>query len=127
MRGIREFSCMDERAIIAEKEKMASILNAEKIEERVSVFKMMADTNRVKIIEILTNYPELCVNDIAQLIDATIATTSHHLIVLKNNGLITSKKEGKHVFYMLNTKYIIQLLSSVELLRKHCPYNKSAK
>jgi DNA-binding transcriptional ArsR family regulator len=38
---------------------------------------------------------------VAQIIDASVATASHHLRLLKNMGLARSRKQGKMVFYSL--------------------------
>ena len=51
------------------------------------IFKALADDTRIKIAHILTLEEELCVCDIAAIIDASTATTSHHLRLLRKMGL----------------------------------------
>ena len=65
------------------------------------IFKALGDDTRLKIIYALSR-EELCVCDVAQIIDATVAAASHHLRLLKNMGLAGSRKQGKMVFYSLN-------------------------
>ncbi|MBR7926669.1 helix-turn-helix transcriptional regulator [Aerococcaceae bacterium zg-ZUI334] len=91
------------------KSEMEKVLNSQALAKRVSFFKMFGDTNRMKIIELLLQYPQLCVNEISTLIGATIATTSHHLIALKKQGIIESVKEGKFVIYKLDTSLVNDL------------------
>lgn len=121
---MEELRCLKEREIKKEKKQIDHILNGEKLEHKAAIFKILGDLNRVKIVEVLTHYPQLCVNDIAQFIDASIATTSHHLITLRKHGIIRSVKEGKHVFYMLNTSYVKSLFETVKHLRMQCLENE---
>lgn len=65
------------------------------------IFKALGDDTRIRIIYALSK-EELCVCDVAQIIDATVAAASHHLRLLKNMGLAKSRKQGKMVFYSLN-------------------------
>jgi len=64
------------------------------------IFKALGDDTRLKIIYALS-LEELCVCDVSQIIDASVATASHHLRLLKNMGLARSRKQGKMVFYSL--------------------------
>jgi DNA-binding transcriptional ArsR family regulator len=64
------------------------------------LFKALGDETRIKIIYALAR-EELCVCDVAQIIDSSVATASHHLRLLKNMGLARSRKQGKMVFYSL--------------------------
>jgi DNA-binding transcriptional ArsR family regulator len=55
----------------------------------------------MKIAYILCQEEEVCVCDVANVIGSTMATTSHHLRLLRNMGFAKSRKEGKLVFYSL--------------------------
>ena len=54
---------------------------------------------------------KLCVSDLAKLLNATIATTSHHLQILKKNNLVQSERDGKQVFYYINNPRIIHFVN----------------
>ncbi|SFQ94808.1 cadmium-sensing regulator, CadC [Desulfoscipio geothermicus DSM 3669] len=75
------------------------------------LFKALADETRIKIIYALSR-EELCVCDVAQIIDATVAAASHHLRLLKNLGLARSRKQGKMVFYSLNDDCIETIIDA---------------
>lgn len=60
----------------------------------VQMFKALSDPNRVKIAYFL-QHQELCVCDIADLLDVSVATASHHLRQLKALHIAKSRKEGK--------------------------------
>lgn len=74
------------------------------------IFKALADPTRLKIAYALTLTEELCVNDVAHIIDSTTATASHHLRLLKNMNLARYRKEGKVVFYALDDDHVRQLV-----------------
>jgi DNA-binding transcriptional ArsR family regulator len=75
------------------------------------LFKALADETRIKIVYALSR-EELCVCDVAQIIDATVAAASHHLRLLKNLGLARSRKQGKMVFYSLNDDCIETIIDA---------------
>ena len=78
--------------------------------EVAKVFKALSDDTRIKIAYALSLEDELCVCDVANIVGATIATTSHHLRLLKNLGLAKYRKEGKLVYYSLDDDHVKQLL-----------------
>ena len=82
----------------------------EKIAGVELIFKALSDTTRLKIAYSLTLANELCVHDVANIIGATTATASHHLRLLRDMKLATSRKEGKLVFYSLDDDHVRQLV-----------------
>ncbi|MFJ8452279.1 metalloregulator ArsR/SmtB family transcription factor [Carnobacterium sp. PL24RED07] len=78
--------------------------------EVAKVFKALSDDTRIKIAYTLSLEDELCVCDVANIVGATIATTSHHLRLLKNLGLAKYRKEGKLVYYSLDDDYVMKLI-----------------
>jgi len=61
--------------------------------------KALGDETRQQILEILLNEGEQCVTDLVDRFNVSQPTISHHLHFLKHANLITSRKEGKQVFY----------------------------
>ena len=62
---------------------------------------------------------ELCVNDMAQLLGLSQTAVSHQLRVLKNNKLVTFRKEGKIVFYSLSEDHVSSILAcGMELIEE---------
>lgn len=74
------------------------------------IFKALADPTRLKIAYALTLTDELCVHDVAHIINSTTATASHHLRLLKNMRLAKYRKEGKVVFYSLDDEHVHELV-----------------
>ena len=60
--------------------------------------KKLGDPSRLRIFWLLCHTEE-CVIDIAAIVNMTSPAVSHHLRLLKNAGLITSRREGKEMFY----------------------------
>ena len=73
------------------------------------LFKVLGDQTRIKIIFILFK-EEMCVCDIADLLDMTHSSISHQLRVLKQARLVKFRKEGKVVYYSLDDEHISQIV-----------------
>jgi ArsR family transcriptional regulator len=69
----------------------------------VNFLKAISEENRLKILCILQK-GELCVCEIWQHLDLPQNLVSHHLKVLKDFGLVESKKESTKVIYSLNSR-----------------------
>jgi DNA-binding transcriptional ArsR family regulator len=64
------------------------------------LFKIFGDSTRIKILYVLFE-AEMCVCDIAQLLNMTQSAISHQLRALKQSKLVKYRREGKTVFYSL--------------------------
>jgi ArsR family transcriptional regulator len=73
------------------------------------IFKMLGDVTRLKICLGLSRQ-ELCVSDIARLLDLTESAVSHQLRIMKAMRLVTYRKEGKMTYYMLDDEHIEELI-----------------
>ena len=74
------------------------------------LFKIFGDSTRVKILYALLE-GELCVCDIAKLMEVTQSAVSHQLRVLKGSKLVKFRREGKTVYYSLADEHVIRILS----------------
>ena len=68
-------------------------------------FKVFGDNTRVKILWALDK-SELCVCDIATLLDMTKSAVSHQLKVLKDSRLVTARRDGKIMYYSLADSHV---------------------
>ena len=71
------------------------------VEEFVSTAKALSDPNRVSALMAL-RLGELCVCQIMELLNLAGSTVSKHMSILKNAGLVTSRKEGRWVYYSIS-------------------------
>jgi ArsR family transcriptional regulator len=73
----------------------------------VEFCKALADETRQQILEMLLE-GEMRVGDIVDVFSMSQPTISHHLNVLRQFGLVSSRKEGKHVFYAINRDNVVE-------------------
>jgi ArsR family transcriptional regulator len=73
------------------------------------LFRVLADETRTRILYLLSQ-EELCVYDIAQVMEMTLPAVSHHLRLLKTMRLVRSRRSGKHVFYLLDDDHVLALI-----------------
>lgn len=78
--------------------------------ELSDLFKLFGDTTRIKILYLLFE-KELCVCDIAALLNMTQSAISHQLKVLKNSKLVKFRREGKVVFYRLSDNHVKSIIA----------------
>lgn len=76
----------------------------------LTIFKALADETRLKTAFALTLKESLCVCEVADIIQASTATASHHLRYLKQNGLAKSERKGKQIYYSLKDDHVYQLI-----------------
>lgn len=74
------------------------------------VFKALADPTRREILRLLGR-GEMSAGRIAERFDMTKPSMSHHFSVLKEAGVITSRREGQQIFYTLNATVVQEALS----------------
>ena len=82
-----------------------NMLDEELIKEIGDFFKIFADPTRIKIIQALFQ-SEMCVCDIAAVINMKQSAISHQLSLLKQTRLVKYRKTGKIVYYSLNDEHI---------------------
>ncbi len=73
----------------------------------VDFCKALADDTRQRILEMLQE-GEMCVSDVVAAFDMSQPTISHHLHILKQFGLVTSRREGKRVFYAIDRDNVVE-------------------
>lgn len=66
------------------------------------IFKVLGVETRLKIIELLKNYGSMGAKKIAEECGLSISAISQHLRILKNSGIIESKRHGYHIPYFIN-------------------------
>lgn len=80
----------------------------ETLYDLAELFKVFGDSTRIKILCVLFE-SEMCVCDIAALLNMTQSAISHQLRVLKNARLVKYRKEGKVVYYSLDDQHVKQI------------------
>ncbi len=78
-------------------------------------FKVMGDGTRIRLLWALEE-AEMCVNDLAVLLDMTKSAVSHQLKILRTAKLVKAEKRGKNVYYALNDNHVKVIL---EMAQEH--------
>ena len=88
---------------------LSAMPDDEQLYDLADLFRMFGDTTRIKILYVLFE-SELCVCDIAQLLNVSQSAVSHQLRIIKNASLIKSRREGKTVFYSLADEHVTTII-----------------
>ena len=85
-------------------------LDADRLELAASMLKAIAHPMRIAILKHLEGGKRLTVTEIHELLGIEQSTTSHHLGILKDKGVLCSKREGKNTFYYLKYEILSQIV-----------------
>ena len=96
-------------------EDLQKIVNETKPEETelydlAELFKVFGDSTRIRILFVLFE-AEVCVCDLAKVLNMTQSAISHQLRILKANKLVNSRREGKSVFYSLADGHVRTIIA----------------
>ena len=105
-----EIICYDAEKI----DSLKGLVDDSEVHDMAKMFKALSDPTRMKMAAYLDKGEELCVCDVAILTGQSIATTSHHLRLMKSLGIAKSRKEGKNVFYSLTDHHIRTLIQMTQ-------------
>jgi DNA-binding transcriptional ArsR family regulator len=95
--------------------------------QMATVFKVLADQTRCRITAAIIEAGELCVCDLAATVDMSESNVSHHLRVLRANGLVRARRAGKMVFYAPDDAHIRLLLDITREHVEHGPEDLSGE
>ncbi|SKC83333.1 ArsR/SmtB family transcription factor [Maledivibacter halophilus] len=79
-----------------------------------SFLKALAHPTRLKIIERLKDEDELCVCHIYEDLELEQSNVSQHLKILKDNNILTSRKDGIKVMYSIKHKEVLEIINLVK-------------
>lgn len=93
-----------------------------RFEAVADVFKQLDDTTRLRIFWLLCHCEE-CVRNISACVGMSSPAVSHHLRLLKDSGLVTSRRDGKEVYYRAAASECAGLLHTMieKLVEIACP------
>lgn len=77
------------------------------------IFKVLGDETRTKILYLLA-HRELCVCDIALVLEMSLPAISHHLRLLKALRLVKYRRDGKMVYYSLDDEHILNMIRQAQ-------------
>ena len=93
-------------------------LRADQLERAAKMLKAIAHPMRIAILSYLENGEKMTVTQIHNLLGIEQSTTSHHLGILKDKGVLLSQRDGKNTYYYLkheNLKNIVECISKCSI------------
>jgi DNA-binding transcriptional ArsR family regulator len=88
-------------------------LDADTIARAANMLKAIAHPVRISIVGYLEDGKKRTVTEIHKKLGIEQATASHHLVILKDRGVLLSKREGKNTWYFLKHPDLRNILSSI--------------
>lgn len=105
--AMNDVECCEENCIHAELLKKAweKMPDEDELYDLAELFKVFGDSTRIRILFVLFG-SEVCVCDLAETLNMTQSAVSHQLKILKQAKLVSSRREGKSVFYSLADEHV---------------------
>jgi DNA-binding transcriptional ArsR family regulator len=88
-------------------------LSPEELEKAASMLKAIAHPLRIAILNYLEGGKKLTVTELHELLQIEQSTTSHHLGILKDKGVLSSKREGKNTFYFMKHERLSSIVDCI--------------
>lgn len=80
------------------------------IGRRITIHKLLAGETRYKILKLLHDLKELCVCDIAEILNKTVSAVSHQLKLLRQADLVETRRKGQTIYYSVKNKEVTRFL-----------------
>ena len=84
------------------------------LEKATGMLKAMAHPIRISIMDFLKNGEKMTVTQIHERLGIEQSTTSHHLGILKDKGVLCSKRDGKNTFYYIKHRVMGQIIDCMQ-------------
>lgn len=102
-----KITCFEQKKVARIKAKLAK--EEHLLPKLADLYKLLGNTTRLKILLALAQ-DELCVCDIAHVLGLTVAATSHQLKLLRDQGWLAMRNDGKMVYYRLHSEGLLKVL-----------------
>jgi ArsR family transcriptional regulator, lead/cadmium/zinc/bismuth-responsive transcriptional repressor len=89
-----------------------NLITTDKAQRMAEFFSFLGDANRLRILSLLAT-EELCVSDLAHVLDMSESAVSHQLRNLRAMRLVSYRKQGRNVFYSLHDSHVLHLYQAV--------------
>ncbi|MBK6921830.1 MAG: winged helix-turn-helix transcriptional regulator [Deltaproteobacteria bacterium] len=83
----------------------------EAVERAVRLFRALGDEARLRTLDLLVP-GEACVSEIAASTGERVSTVSHRLRLLRAEGLVTRRRDGRHIYYALADRHVLELVEN---------------
>ena len=107
-----EACCCEEKEIHGDllKKVNSEMPDENELYDLAELFKVFGDSTRIRILFVLFE-AEVCVCDLAEVLNMTQSAISHQLKILKQSKLVKSRREGKSIFYSLADDHVKTIIA----------------
>jgi DNA-binding transcriptional ArsR family regulator len=85
----------------------------EKLEKAANILKAIAHPIRIQVLSLLNQNERMNVSELQEVIGIEQALLSHHLINMKDKGILACEREGKNIYYFIKEKAITGVLDCI--------------
>jgi ArsR family transcriptional regulator, lead/cadmium/zinc/bismuth-responsive transcriptional repressor len=100
------------------------VVGREEAARLAELFRLLGDSTRVRILFALLDAGELCVCDLAAVVEAPETSVSHALRLLRTAGVVRNRRGGRMIYYSLNDAHVRQML---DLTREHLRHERPGR
>jgi len=97
-----------------------SLIDVDVAVDLAEMFRLLGDPTRVRILFALLEAGELCVCDIAEVVETTDTKVSQAMRLLRSAGVVRNRRDGRNIFYRLDDGHVRMLL---DLSREHVAHH----
>ncbi len=102
----------------------ATLLDVDEAVGLAEMFRLLGDPTRVRILFALLEAGELCVCDIAAVVDTTDTKVSQAMRLLRTAGVVRNRRDGRNIHYRLDDAHVRMLL---DLSREHLAHSEDSR
>ena len=99
----------------------ARALPYEEVERITDLFRLIGEPTRVRLLYALVEAGEMCVCDLAAVVDAPETSVSHALRLLRMAGIVRTRRDGRMIYYSLTDAHVRLLLDVTAEHLHHTP------
>ena len=93
-----------------------SLISVDVAADLAGLFRLLGDPTRVRILFALLEAGEMCVHDLATVVDTSETKVSQAMRLLRNAGVVRNRRDGRNIFYRLDDVHVRLLL---DVSREH--------
>lgn len=113
-------TCEERRVDEAKVALAASLVDVDEATALAQMFRLLGDPTRVRILFALLEAGELCVCDIAAVVDTSETKVSQAMRLLRTAGVVRNRRDGRNIFYRLDDAHVRLVL---DLSREHLAHH----
>lgn len=99
----------------------ASLIDVDVAVDLADLFRLLGDPTRVRILFALSEAGELCVRDLAAVVETSDTKVSQALRLLRGAGVVRNRRDGRTIYYRLDDDHVRTLLDVSRDHRAHFP------